>query len=48
MARAYQLRAMPSTFFINREGVILKVILGGPMSEATLQTAVEELLEDIP
>jgi thiol-disulfide isomerase/thioredoxin len=48
MARAYQLRAMPSTFFINREGVILKVILGGPMSEATLQTAVEELLEDVP
>lgn len=48
MARAYQLRAMPSTFFIDREGVIRKVILGGPMSEATLQTAVEELLGDVP
>jgi cytochrome c biogenesis protein CcmG/thiol:disulfide interchange protein DsbE len=48
MARGYQLRAMPSTFFINREGVIRKVILGGPMSEATIQTSVEELLEEIP
>jgi cytochrome c biogenesis protein CcmG/thiol:disulfide interchange protein DsbE len=48
MAREYQLRAMPSTFFIDREGVIRKVILGGPMSEATLQTAVEELLEEMP
>ena len=48
MAREYQLRAMPSTFFIDREGVIRKVILGGPMSEATLQTAIEELLEEMP
>ena len=48
MARAYQLRAMPSTFFIDQEGVIRKVILGGPLSEATLQTVVEELLEDVP
>jgi cytochrome c biogenesis protein CcmG/thiol:disulfide interchange protein DsbE len=48
MARGYQLRAMPSTFFIDREGVIRKVILGGPMSEATLQTAIEELLEGAP
>jgi cytochrome c biogenesis protein CcmG/thiol:disulfide interchange protein DsbE len=48
MARGYQLRAMPSTFFIDKEGVIRKVILGGPMSDATLQTAVEELLEEIP
>jgi cytochrome c biogenesis protein CcmG/thiol:disulfide interchange protein DsbE len=48
MAKGYQLRAMPSTFFIDKEGVIRKVILGGPMSEATLQTAVEELLEGMP
>jgi cytochrome c biogenesis protein CcmG/thiol:disulfide interchange protein DsbE len=44
VSRQYLLRAMPSTFFIDREGIIRKVIIGGPMSEATLQTAVEELL----
>lgn len=48
VARQYQLRAMPSTFFVDREGVIRKVIIGGPMSEVTLQTAVEELLQEVP
>jgi peroxiredoxin len=48
VSRQYQLRAMPSTFFVDREGVIRKVIIGGPMSEATLQTAVEELLQESP
>ncbi len=45
VARQYQLRALPTTFFVDREGVIQKVIIGGPMSEATIQTAVEEILE---
>lgn len=44
VSRTYLLRALPTTFFIDREGIIRKVILGGPMSETTLQTAVEELL----
>jgi cytochrome c biogenesis protein CcmG/thiol:disulfide interchange protein DsbE len=48
VSRQYQLRAMPSTFFIDHEGVIQKVILGGPISEATFQTAVEELMRDVP
>lgn len=48
VARQYQLRAMPSTFFVDREGIIRKVIIGGPMSEVTLQTAVEELLQEAP
>jgi thiol-disulfide isomerase/thioredoxin len=48
VSRQYLLRAMPSTFFVDREGVIRKVIIGGPMSKATLQTAVEELLQETP
>lgn len=48
VSRQYLVRAMPSTFFVDREGVIRKVIIGGPMSEATLQTAVEELLQETP
>lgn len=48
VSRQYLLRAMPSTYFIDREGIIRKVIIGGPMSEATLQTAVEELLQETP
>lgn len=45
VSRTYLLRALPTTFFIDREGIIRTVILGGPMSETTLQTTVEELLE---
>jgi peroxiredoxin len=45
---AYQLRALPTTFFIDRQGIIRRVILGGPISEATLQVEVETLLAEVP
>jgi len=41
---AYQLRSLPSSFFINREGIISEVVIGGPMAEALLRTRVEEIL----
>ncbi|NIS81147.1 MAG: redoxin domain-containing protein [Anaerolineales bacterium] len=44
VARLYLMRALPTTFFIDREGDIHKVIVGGPMSEITLRTTVEDLL----
>ncbi len=43
-SRTYLLRALPTTFFIDRSGIIRDVVLGGPMSETTIQTNVEELL----
>ena len=46
VSRSYLLRALPTTFFIDRKGVIRQVVLGGPMSETTVQTAVEELLRE--
>ena len=46
ISRQYLLRALPSTFFIGPDGVIKKVVIGGPMSEATIRTAVEELFEE--
>jgi cytochrome c biogenesis protein CcmG, thiol:disulfide interchange protein DsbE len=45
MANAYQLRSLPSSFFIDREGLINEVVVGGPMSEALLQTRIEEILK---
>lgn len=45
VSRGYQLRALPSTFFVDRKGVIRQVVIGGPMTEATIQTAVESILE---
>jgi peroxiredoxin len=44
VSRSYMLRALPTTFFIDRDGVIRSVVIGGPMSKTTIQTTVEALL----
>ncbi len=41
---AYQLRSLPSTYFINRAGMIEEVVIGGPMAEALLRARVEQIL----
>ncbi|MFQ5922746.1 MAG: peroxiredoxin family protein [Anaerolineales bacterium] len=48
VARQYLLRALPSTFFVGPDGVIRKVVIGGPMSEATIRSTVSEMLEELP
>lgn len=45
MGRSYQLHSLPSSYFIDREGLIKEVVIGGPMAEALLRTRVEELLK---
>ena len=46
-ARArYQLLGLPSTYFIDRQGIIRSVIVGGPMSEATIQSNIEDLVQE--
>jgi peroxiredoxin len=42
----YILRGLPSSFFVDRQGVIRSVVVGGPMSEALIQSKVEELLRE--
>jgi peroxiredoxin len=44
MATAYQLRSLPSSYFVRRDGIINEVVIGGPMSEALLRTRVEDIL----
>lgn len=45
-AARYTLRGLPSSYFIDREGVIRSVVVGGPMNEALIQTKVEALLKE--
>lgn len=45
---AYQVRSLPSTFFITRDGIIREVVIGGPMAEALLRTRVEQLIQEQP
>lgn len=42
---AYQMKSLPSSFFINREGMITEVVIGGPMAEALLRTRIEKILK---
>lgn len=41
----YQLIGLPSTFFIDQSGIIQSAVVGGPMSEASIQSKVEGLLQ---
>ena len=43
----YQLSGLPTTFFINREGVIRTVVIGGPMSETSIRSKIEALLKEV-
>ncbi len=48
VSRRYQLRALPTTFFIDREGIIRAVVPGGPMSESLIQSKIADLLAEAP
>jgi cytochrome c biogenesis protein CcmG/thiol:disulfide interchange protein DsbE len=43
----YQVRALPSSFFILPDGSIQEVVIGGPMADALLRTRVENLLKEV-
>jgi cytochrome c biogenesis protein CcmG/thiol:disulfide interchange protein DsbE len=45
VASVYQLRSLPSSYFVNRAGIIQEVVIGGPMSEALLRTRIEQILK---
>lgn len=45
MGNAYQLRSLPSSYFVRRDGIINEVVIGGPMSEALLRTRIEDILK---
>lgn len=42
----YRVTALPTSFFIDRKGVIRSVVVGGPMNEALIHSKVEELLRE--
>jgi cytochrome c biogenesis protein CcmG/thiol:disulfide interchange protein DsbE len=46
VSNLYQLRSLPTSFFVDSRGIIHEVVIGGPMSEALLRTRVQQLLEE--
>jgi peroxiredoxin len=46
VAGLYQNMALPSTYFVDRQGIIRTVVIGGPMSETFIQSKIETLLKE--
>jgi len=42
----YRIRALPTTFFIDRRGVIRQVVVGGPLAGAVIESIVDDLLAE--
>lgn len=40
----YQLEALPTTFFIDKNGVVVEVVPGGPMTPSLIESKIESLL----
>jgi len=45
-SRRYQMQALPTTFFVGRDGTIRDIVIGGPMSEALIASKIEGLLAE--
>ena len=41
----YRVKALPSTFFVDQKGIIREVTIGGPMTEAFIESQVNNLLD---
>lgn len=44
----YEVRALPSTFFVDSNGIIQDVVVGGPIAEALLRIRAEQLMGQSP
>jgi peroxiredoxin len=45
VSRRYRVSSLPTSFFVDAQGVIREVVIGGPMSEALLRIRIQQLLE---
>lgn len=48
VSRRYRLQALPTTYFVDRRGIIRSVVPGGPMSDTLIQSKIEDLLAEAP
>ena len=44
----YEIRSLPTSFFVDKQGIIQDVVIGGPMAEALLKIRAEQLLAGNP
>ncbi len=46
VSRLYNLHSLPTSFFVDPNGIIQEVVIGGPMAEALLRSRIERLMEE--
>jgi peroxiredoxin len=46
VSQQYRLTSLPTSFFIRSDGIIDEVVVGGPMTEASLRARLERLLKE--
>jgi cytochrome c biogenesis protein CcmG, thiol:disulfide interchange protein DsbE len=46
VSHQYMVRAMPTSFFIDQQGIIRRVIVGGPMAGGLLSFEIEKMLRE--
>jgi len=45
-SQRYRLQALPTSYFVGRDGLIRDIVIGGPMSETLIASKVEALLDE--
>ena len=45
-SQRYRLQALPTSYFVGRDGIIRDIVIGGPMSETLIASKVEGLLTE--
>ena len=48
VSRSYNLYSLPTTVFIDSQGIIRKIIIGGPIPTALIRVQVEKLVQEKP
>ena len=48
VVQTYRIGAFPTTFFVDTQGVIRDIVVGGPLSEASLRARLDALLQEVP
>jgi len=46
ISRLYQIHSLPTTFFIDKQGIIKNVIIGGPIPISLLRVEIQQLLQE--
>jgi peroxiredoxin len=45
VTNAYDVYSMPTTFFVDKDGIIQKVMIGGPIAKAAIRSEIEKLMD---